>query len=328
MRFSRLGVIFLLAVGVFTVSNCSYYNRIMSRKDLVDGSVAYRERKFAEAEALFRRAAARDPQGTTTEGKTAQIFLARTLHSQFIGNRQNHELAEEAIGEYKKALANDANDQASYKAIASLYENLSQQDNWQNWVTERSNNQSIKPEFRAEALTGLAARQNTCANEITDTDATKKTIKKDGKDAYQFVKPANEADFTKLKQCVATGTQLIEKAMEAEPDAVKNAKSTDLTKMTDAQLREFNDSLKIFESARSYRASLTIQAMRVADMEGKADERDRLKDQADQYRNQYTELSDVARNIQNELDARKAAADAAANANANANANAKPGGAQ
>lgn len=321
MRFSRLGVLFLIAAGILSATSCSYYNRIMSRKDLVDGSVAYKERKFAEAEKLFRRAAARDPQGATLEGKTAQVFLARTLHSQFIGNRQDKAKAEEAISEYKKALSIDANDQASYKAIASLYENLQMNDEWQKWVNDRSLNAQIEPQYRAEALTALAAKQNTCANEISDTDATKKTVKKDGKDAYEFVKPANDADFQKFKACVAAGTELIDKAMQVEPDTVKNAKSVDLTKQTDAQLRDLNDTLKIFESARSYKASLTIQAMRLAEMEGRTADAEQLKDQADDYRKQYTDISDIVRNIQNEFDSRRAAAEANANANAKANAN-------
>lgn len=87
MRFSRLGVFLLLTLAVFLTANCGYYTRIMSRKNLVDGSHAYKERKFQAAEELFRNAAARDPEGLTLEGKTAQVFLARTLHSQYIGNR-------------------------------------------------------------------------------------------------------------------------------------------------------------------------------------------------------------------------------------------------
>lgn len=317
MRSSRLGVLFLLAIGVIASTNCSYYNRVMSRKDLVDGSVAYRERKFAEAEALFRKAAARDPQ--STEGKTAQVFLARTLHSQYIGNRQIPALAENAIAEYKKALALNPNDQSSYKAIASLFENLQKTDDWQKWVTERSANTAIEPQFRAEALTALAAKQNTCANEISDTDATKKKAKdKDGKDIFQFVKPADAAEFDKFKGCVSTGEELIGKAMALEPDSVKNAKSLNLKSLTDEQLKSNSDVIKIFESARSYRASLTIQAMRLAEMEGRTADRDRLKAEGDAFRSQYSELSEVVRNIQTEVDTRRAASDAAASTNANA----------
>ena len=321
MRLSRLGLLFLIAASVLVGSSCGYYSRIMSRKDLVDGSMAYRERKFAEAEELFRKAASRDPQGTTVEGKTAQVFLARTLHSRFIGDRGKTEYAEEAIRQYQKALTQNPNDQSSYKAVASLYENLQKPDDWQKWVTDRSTNTGIDAQYRAEALTALASKQNTCASEISDTEATKKTVKgADGKEVYQFIKPADAAQFDKLKGCVAKGQELIDQAVAAEPDSVKNAASANLKSMTDEQLKQLLDSVKIFESSRSYRASIAIQASRLAEMEGRNPDRDKLKADADTFRKAYTELGEVNRNIQTEIDARRAAAEAAANANANANA--------
>src|SRR5687767_7036002 len=109
MRFSRFGIFGLLLLTVLVGANCTYYSRVMARKDLVDGSNAYKGRKFPEAERLFRAAVARDPSGTYLEGRMAQLFLARTLHSEYIGDRQRKELAEEAIREYQKALALDPN---------------------------------------------------------------------------------------------------------------------------------------------------------------------------------------------------------------------------
>ncbi len=325
MRFSRLGIFVILLTAVFLTTNCSYvpgYNRIMSRKNLVDGSLAYKERKFGEAEELFRRAAARDPEGATIEGRTAQLFLARTLHSKYIGNRIGRSIAEEAINEYQKSLSVDKNDQSSYKAIASLYENLQQQDKWQQWVTARSNDSGIEPQHRAEALTSLAARQNTCANEVSDTEATKKTVKRDGKDVFEFIKPADGAEYEKLKACVALGTQLIDQAVGLEPDAVKNAKSLNVASLSDEDLKKYADLIKPFESARSYKASLSIQAMRLAEMDGRTADRDRLKVESDQARARFVELSDVGKALQAEIERRVAAEVEAANANA-ANTNTK-----
>ena len=307
MGFSRLGAVLLLTVTVLTGTNCTYYSRVMARKDLVDGSNAYKNRKFAEAEQLFRNAVARDPKGEHIEGQTAQLFLARTLHSQFIGDRQNRAKAEEAIAEYQKALANNPNDQSSYKAIASLYENLQRTDDWLKWVTERSNNTSIPPEQRAEALTSLAAKKNTCANDITDTEQTKKTVTKDGKSAFQFIKPANPDDYAALSSCVQEGTALIEQAVSLETPQVKNAGSFDVKGATDQQLKEMQDMLKVFESARSYKASLLVQKMRLAEMDGNEAERDRLKELSESARNEFIQLSDVVKKIQAEIDERTAA---------------------
>ena len=326
MRSSRLGIFVLFAVAVLLTANCASFNRILSRKNLVDGSLAYKERKFDEAEDLFRRAAARDPQGSTDEGRIAQVFLARTLHSKFIGNRQNLSLAEQAINEYKKALSVDKNDQSSYKAVAGLYENLQKQDEWRTWVTDRTK-ADIKPEYKAEAFTALAAKANTCASEISDTPETKKTVKEDGKDVFKFTKPADPAEFEKLKGCVQEGTSLIEQATALETDAVKNAASVDPATLSDEQLKSTLDSIKPFESTRSYRASLFYQASRIAEMDGNAAEHDRLKAEGDKAKENFSALSAVSKKLQDEIDARTAAAEAAANANANASSPANAGAA-
>lgn len=320
MRFSRLGLIALLVVTVMSVSSCSYYNRIIARKNLVDGSKAYKDRKFQEAEQLFRDAVSRDPKGETVEGKTAQLFLARTLHSEYIGNRQQKDKAEQALAEYRKALQNDPNDQSSYKAIASLLENLQRTDEWQTWVTERSKNESIKPEYRAEALVSLAAKKNTCAGDIDDTDKTKKTVTQNGKQVFQYVKPESADDFNTLRQCVTDGTALIDQAMALEgPAGVDSAKNVDVKTATDDELRKKADLLRVFESARSYKASLMVHAMRLAEMDGRTADRDNLKTQADTAKQAFLDLSDVVKNIQAEIDARTAAKEAAESANANAN---------
>jgi hypothetical protein len=321
MRFSRLGVFVIALAVVFSSTSCGYYNRIMSRKNLVDGSVAYKARNFDKAEGLFRTAAARDPEGKTLEGRTAQLFLARTLHSQYIGDRSNKAKAEEAINEYKKSLIIDPNEQSSYKAVAGLLENLQRTDEWNVWVKDRANNENILPQHRADALTSLAARENTCANEITDTEATKKEAKdKDGKPIYQYVKPANEADFQRAKTCASEGMALIDKAVALETEAVRNAKTLDIKSLTDTQLKENLDLLKVFESARSYKASLTMQASRVAEMDGNAAETARLKAETDKARTSFSELSEINKNIQAEIDARLAIELEAANANKAANA--------
>jgi hypothetical protein len=346
MRLSRFGILVLISLTVFFGANCGFYNKVMSRKDLVDGSKAYKDRKFQEAEQLFRQAAKRDPNGDTLEGRTAQLSLARTLHSIYIGNRQNTSIAEEALVEYQKSLPQSLRDLADSKAaydknttgadeqkkylaaltsvnsttsaIASLYDNIEKPEESQKWLTEVANGAQYPETARARSYSSLAAKFNTCANDITDTEQTKKTIKKDGKDAFEFVKPTKPEDFAKLKDCVDQGTKLVDQALTLEPALVKNASSIDIKGSSDAQLAIDSEILKVFESVRSYKASLLIQAMRVAEMDGRTADRDRLKLESDAAKDKFKELSDVVRNIQTEVDARTAAkeeAEKGANAN-------------
>lgn len=268
MRFSRLGILSVVLVTVLMGANCGYYNRIVTRKNLVDGAQAYKDRKFQDAEQLFRYAVSRDPQLQTEEGKQAQLFLARTLHSQFIGDRQKTGLAEGAIDEYKKALAGDIKDQNSFNAVANLLENLNKNDEWLKWVTDRADNGSVPEKQRAEALTKLAAKKYSCANDISDVDPVKKTVTKDGKQVFQFTKPTDSAAFDTFKKCVEEGLDLANRAekLDTESDAVW-----------------------------SYKANMLIQQSRLAEMEGNKELEDAAQAEADKAKARFTELAAAKR---------------------------------
>lgn len=346
MRLSRLGILVLLAFAVSLGSSCGFYNQIMARKNLVDGSKAYKDRKFQEAENLFRAAAARDSKGDTLEGRTAQLSLARTLHSIYIGNRSDKSKADEALNEYVKSLpqylkslkttkadyeseTTDLKKQKDYlgdltavdntsSAIANLYENIEQPDKAKEWQVQVSNNADYPETARAHAMSFLSSKFSSCANDITDTEKTKKTVKKDGKDVFQFTKPESAEDFSKLKECIEQGTKLADQALTLETDLVKNAKSIDIKGSSDAQLALDKEILGVFDSARAYKASLLIQAMRMAEMDGRTADRDRLKQEAEAANSRRLELSEVLKNIKVEVEARAAAkeeAEKGANAN-------------
>jgi hypothetical protein len=286
MRLSRLGILSLILLTVLVGANCSFYNQVLARKDLVDGGKAYKDRKFQEAEGLFRSAIARDPQGQTKEGKTAQLFLARTLHSEYIGNRQVTAKAEDAIKEYKRVLAEDVKDQSSFNAVANLLENLNRNDEWLKWVTERTNNEQVPPEQRAEALTKLTAKKYSCANEISDVEAVKKTVKgKDGKDVFQFSKPENPQDLENLRQCIQEGTELINRAEKLDTNS---------------------------DAVWSYKANMLVQQMRLAEMEGNMQQKEALKAEAEKAKNRFTELAKIRKDKEQAIEDEKKAKEAEA----------------
>ena len=168
----------------------------------------------------------------------------------------------------------------------------------------------------------LAAKKNTCANDITDNDKTKKTITQNGKQVFQFVKPENPEDLNTLRGCINDGLNLVDQALALEgPANVESLKNIDVKSATDAELAKRADLLRVFESARSYKASLLIQEMRLAEMEGRTADRDKFKADADAAKSHFLELSDVTKSIQDEIDARTAAKEAAESASSNANAN-------
>ncbi len=350
MRLSRLGGILLIAFAVLATTNCSYYNRVMSRKNLVDGSTAYKDRKFEAAEDLFRRAAARDPEGETLEGRTAQIFLARTLHQRYSADRGNKTWAENALAEYKKAVPQALREFAEAKtayegkpsgepeqrryfsamsavnstssAISSLSDALGQNDATKEWQRQVAADETYPGTARARALVSLGLEYNTCAGDITNNDKVRKTVKKDGKDAYEFVKPENAADLEKLRNCVAEGEKVFSQAYALETDTVKNAGSVDIKTLNDDQLAILDESILPFESARSYRAAIGVQAARLAEMDASAD-LSAKKAEADRRKLESDQLKKIASDIKSEKEARVASAQAAAAAAAVGNTNTK-----
>lgn len=287
MRLSRLGILSLVLLIVFIGTNCGYYNQIIARKNLVDGGTAYKNRKFQEAEQYFRYAINRDPE--SKEGKTARLFLARTLHSEFIGNRQGTEKAEEAIKEYKTVLSEDIKDQSSFNAVANLLENLNREKEWLEWVTQRGSNEQVPDEQRAEALTKLAAKKYSCANNISDQEPVKKTVKKDGKDVFQFTKPEDPAVFAEFRQCVQEGVDLANRA------------------------EKFNTNS---DAVWSYKANMLAQQMRLAEMDGNTQLRDSIKVDADLAKERFTELAKSRRDKEEAAEReKKAQEEEAANSN-------------
>lgn len=331
MRLSRVGILIVILSIILVGTNCSSYNRLITRRNLVDGAQAYKDRKFAEAEAFFRKAVEIDPEAKTEEGKTARLFLARTLHSQYAGNRSaenSKAKAEEAIKLYRAAIVGDLADQGSYNAVANLYETLAGQfpderdkwmQEWEKWTAERANNNSVAAKYRADAYASLASKQYTCANEISEVEAVKKTVKKDGKEVFQFTKPENPADYEKFTQCIQKGVELIDKGVALEDDEARNGKTAEIKPLKGGEMAKLDESVKIWAKVWSYKSSLMNQSLRLAEMDNRMPEKDAFKLKADEARAKFLEYIQVEKKIETEKEERARAADPATANTSNAN---------
>jgi hypothetical protein len=290
------------------LSACGPINSIFARRDLIEGAKAYKDRNYAEAEKRFRSAMTLDP-----DQKQAQLFLARTLHSEYAADRAQVPKAEEAIGVYKKVLESDPADSASFKAVASLLETMGKKDEVLQWLHDRTQKAGVPDDQKAEAYTSLAAKDNTCANEISDIEPVKKTVTKGDKAEFVFTKPANPDDYERLKKCIAEGTGYVDNALALESPESKNAKPDgfDVAKYDDKALVKLNDLVKKFESAWSYKTSLLVQNSRLAEMDGRAADKDNFKKQSDEARKRFLELAGVRKTADDELELRRKKAEEA-----------------
>jgi tetratricopeptide (TPR) repeat protein len=278
MKISRVGILLLIATAVISNAGCSTVNRVFARNELNDGAKAYKERKFDIAEQKFRRSLELNPNDII-----AERFLGRALHQQFLANRtQNSQKGEQAIEIYQKMLQQNPNDEDTNRAVSNLLELTKGQDALTAWLTKRANDPQVAPENRADAFTSLASKQYNCANDITE--AAKQSVMKENKMVFAFKKPENTADYDKAKQCTADGMRLIDQALA---------------------LNQNND------STWSYKASLLVQAARLAEMENNMAEKDRLSAESETAKQKFLAISgEKARKKQEEEDRKKAEAEA------------------
>jgi hypothetical protein len=251
-------------VLVFTASGCGVVNRIRSKNQLNEAARSFREARYVEAEEHSRRAQELDPNN-----KTAPRFIARSIHAQYrpgVQQPDNIAKAQEAIAAYQGILSNNPQDEEAYKAIAYLYGAIKEEQKLRDWITARATNDSIEPTKRAEAYIVLASKDWQCSFNITESTSVKVTTvdPTNNKATVTYKKPADAKEFTQAQMCVKQGLSEAENAVKFDPNN---------------------------ESAWSYKTNLLLEASKLAEMDGKADQKASLTKEYEAALKRTTELS-------------------------------------
>jgi len=285
MKLSQARVVTTVAIGIVlailvaTNSSCGVVNRIRAKNQLNEAAKAYREGHFPEAEQHSRRAAELDPNN-----KTAPMFIARTIHAQYrpgVQSPDNVAKAQEAIVAYQQLLANNPQDEEAYKAIAYLYEATHQDDKLRQWITSRAASDSTPAEKRAEAYVVLASKDWDCSFKITELPTNKTTTidPSNNKATVSYKKPKEQKEFDQAQMCVKQGLVEAENAIKFDPNN---------------------------ESAWSYKTNLLLEASKLAEMDGKADQKAQYQKDYEAALKRTTELS-VANQKRKEEEAKQSA---------------------
>jgi tetratricopeptide (TPR) repeat protein len=282
MKLSQTRIAISLAILVVTTSGCGLINKVRAKNQLNEAAQAYHDGHFDQAEQHSRRALELDP-----DSKSAPLFIARTIHAQFRPGVQapdNIAKANEAIQAYQQILAKDPKNEEAFKAIAYLYGAIKDDDKLRAWLSSRANDQSVEPEKRAEAYTILASKDWDCSFKITELPANHSTTVGAGNRAtVTYKKPAQQKDFDTAQACVKRGLEGIENAIKLDPNS---------------------------ESAWSYKTNLLLEASKLAEMDGKTDQKAQLDKQREEAQKRTTQLSQINQKKKEEEEARKAASPA------------------
>jgi tetratricopeptide (TPR) repeat protein len=266
-----------LAVLVAASSGCAVINRIRAKNELNEAARTAREGNFAEAEQHSRRALDLDPNN-----KTAPSFIARTIHAQFkpgVNTPENIAKAREAIEAYRKILETDPQNEEAYKAIAYLYEKIKEDAKLRDWIVARATDAKVEPAKRAEAYVVLASKDWNCSFQITELPANKVTTVTAGKATVSYKKPKEQKDFDTAQMCVKRGLEEVENAIKFNPNS---------------------------ESAWSYKTNLLLEAAKLAEMDGKMDQKAEFDKQREAAQKRTNQLSEANKKKQAEEDAKKA----------------------
>lgn len=272
---TRVALLVLAVTVLITAPGCNLVNRIRAKNELNEAARNYRQGHFAEAEQHSKRAMELDPNQ-----KTAPAFVARTIHAQYkpgVDTPENTAKAREAVEAYQKILARDPKNEEAYKAIAALYGALKQEDKQRQWIKDRAENNDADPKLRAEAYTVLASKDWDCSYKITELPTSKQTVNKDNKTFIVYKKPADK-DFNDAKMCVTKGLEEINTAIKFDPNN---------------------------ESAWSFKTNLLLEAAKLAEMDGKMDEKARLAKEVDAAQKQTAELNKQNEQRKKEEEAKK-----------------------
>ncbi len=282
MKLSQTRIAIALAILVFTASGCGLINRIRAKNQLNEAARAYQEGHFEEAEQRSRAALDLDP-----DSKTAPLFIARTLHAQYkpgVQAPENVAKATEAIQAYQKILEKNPKNEEAYKAIAYLYGQTKQDDKLRAWISSRASDSSADAPKRSEAYTILASKDWDCSYKITELPTNHTTALEAGNRAkITYKKPAQQKDFDTAQACVKRGLEEAENAIKLDPNS---------------------------ESAWSYKTNLLIEASRLAEMDGKTDQKTQLEKQREEAQKRTSELSQINQKKKEEEEAKKSASPA------------------
>ena len=266
-------------VLVATSSGCGVINRIRSKNQLNEAASSYREGNFPEAEPHSREAAALDP-----ENKTAPMFIARTIHAQYrpgVTSPENIAKAQQAIEAYQQILAKNPQDDEAYKAIAYLYGAIKEDEKLKQWITARAGNEAMMVRKRAEAFVVLASKDWDCSFKITELPTNKITTidPANNRATVSYKKPQDQKDFDQAQMCVKQGLSEAENAIKFDSNN---------------------------EAAWSYKTNLLLEAAKLAEMDGQAEQKAQYQKDYEAALKRTTELSAANQKKREEEEAKQA----------------------
>lgn len=236
-----------------------------AKQELDAAARAYREGRYAEAQARSEKALLLDPQN-----KLAPFYVARTIHVQYKpgdATPENVAKAREAIIAYQRVLDRSPGEDEAYKAVAYLYDALKEEELLREWILRRAANVALANDKRAEAFIVLASKEWDCSFKLTELPTNKVTIVKGNKGHVRYRMPKERAEFERAKECANRGLELVNMAIILTPEN---------------------------ETAWSYKTNILLELAKLAEMSGEVQHKRNFHRQYEEALKETTRLSKLS----------------------------------
>jgi tetratricopeptide (TPR) repeat protein len=210
-----------LIVPVLLTSGCAYLNKVIAKDSLNQGVILYNQGRIKAAQEMFQSATDRDPSSPI-----AWLYYGATVVKDYkeLGEPKKSEVANQALDIYKKALDLSNGNCKIYdnavSYIATIYDDLSNEDEWRNWLLKRADGPCSDKDTKAVTYYSVAVRYWTCAHDQTTRYQDKAVAMKDPFHYRNMDYDAAKDDKAKAEACAAKGLEYIEKALKEDPEYV------------------------------------------------------------------------------------------------------------
>ncbi|MGH9840248.1 MAG: hypothetical protein ACREEM_15810 [Blastocatellia bacterium] len=213
-----LGLIALLAPVLLT-SGCAYLNKVIAKDSLNQGVIQYNQGKIKSAQEFFKSATDRDPSMPM-----AWLYYGATVVNDYkaLQDPERIKVANQAVDIYKKALdlsggnCKIADNAISY--ISVIYDDLSNMDEWRNWVLKRAEGDCTDKNTKAATYYSVGVRYWDCS--YTQTQRYQDKSNKDPNAYRKMDYDAAKADKARAEECTAKGLEYMEKALKEDSEYV------------------------------------------------------------------------------------------------------------
>ncbi|MBP6820179.1 MAG: hypothetical protein KA368_01485 [Acidobacteria bacterium] len=211
-------VLALISVAILS-SGCDYTKKVIAKDKLNQGAISYNQGRTKEAQKYFR-----DSLKWDDKSAIAHLFYGATLVKDYknVEGPDKTRLANEALETYKKALDlttnNCRNRDNAISYIASIYDDLQDNDNWREWILKRAETDCATKDVKATTFYTVAVKYWEAAKYQTD-----RYQEKGAQDPFHYRNmdyAAASADKVKAEEAVAKGLEFIEKALQEDPKYV------------------------------------------------------------------------------------------------------------